>query len=83
VNFADSRVLMRLSLSSFNEESKVKGQTHYEDGKYYAVIVLTNGYEYYSGPFQSRSAAYRFSVKETAKHRWASANNMIYNTRGR
>lgn len=60
----------------------MKGKTHYEDRKYYAVIVLPNGHEYYSGPFNSRSAAYRRSVSETAKHQWASSIGMIYNTRG-
>ena len=60
---------------------QTKGKTYYE-GSYVAVIVLPNGYEYYSGSFKSRSAAYRHSVKETAKHRWASKIGMIYNTRG-
>lgn len=60
----------------------MKGKTHYEDRKYYAVICLPNGYQYHSGSFNSRSAAYRHSVKETEKHRWASRNGMIYNTRG-
>jgi hypothetical protein len=59
-----------------------KGSTHYEDGKYYAVIRLPNGHEYYSGAYKSKSAAYRYSVQETARHRAASANGMIYNTRG-
>ena len=61
--------------------ANMKGKTHYEDRKYYAVIVLKCGHEYYSGPFNSRSAAYRRSVSETAKHRFASSNGMIYNTR--
>ena len=59
-----------------------KGRTYYESTKYYAVISLPNGHEYYSGSFNSRSAAYRHSVKENAKHRWAAKIGMIYNTRG-
>ena len=58
-----------------------KGKTHYESGKYYAVICLPNCHEYYSGPFTSRSAAYRKSVKETALHKQAASCGMIYNTR--
>ena len=57
-------------------------KTYYEDGKYYAVITLPNGYTYYSGPFNSRSAAYRYSVKENKNHAWAYKNGMIYNTKG-
>jgi len=59
-----------------------KGKTHYEDGKYYAVIVLINGHEYYLGPFKTRSSAYRKSVKENASHRWGEKIGMQYNTRG-
>lgn len=60
----------------------MKGKTHYEDRKYYAVITSCKGHEYYSGAFNSRNAAYRYSVKENAKHRWAQSIGMIYNTRG-
>ncbi len=56
--------------------------THYEDGQFYAVITLPNGHTYYSGMFNSRSAARRFALKENAKHRWAASIGMIYNTRG-
>jgi len=60
----------------------MKGKTHYEDGRYYAVIVLPGGHEYYSGGFRSKSSSYRYSVKETAKHKWAFNNHSTYNTRG-
>lgn len=56
-----------------------KGKTYYEDGRYYAVITLPNGHEYYSGAFNSRSSAYRYSVEQNARHRWASKNGFIYN----
>jgi hypothetical protein len=46
------------------------------------VIVLPGGHEYYSGGFKSKSSAYRYSVKETEKHKWAFKTGMNYNTRG-
>jgi len=61
---------------------ETKGGSYYEDGRYYAVIRLPNGHDYYSGSFNSRSAAYRHSVKETAKHKFAATFGCIYNTRG-
>jgi hypothetical protein len=61
----------------------MKGRTYCEDRHYYAIISIPGGHEYYSGAFKSRSAAYRYSVKENAKHRWAQSIGMIYNTRGR
>jgi len=45
--------------------------THYEDRKFYAVITLPSGHDYYSGPFNSRSAARRFALKENQRHRFA------------
>jgi len=56
--------------------------THYEDGRFYAVITLPSGHDYYSGPFNSRSAARRFALKENQRHRFAASCGMIYNTRG-
>ena len=56
--------------------------THYESGKYYAVITLPNGHVYYSGGFNSRSAARRYAIRENARHKQASKMGMIYNTRG-
>lgn len=63
------------------ETSPMKGRTHEEGGRYYAIITLLNGHEYYSGAFNSRSSAYRYSVKETRKHRLAVINHMTYNTK--
>lgn len=60
----------------------MKGKTYYEDGVYYSVIMLPNGHEYYGNGCKSRSTAYRISVKETAKYKFAEDNGMIYNTRG-
>jgi hypothetical protein len=57
-------------------------KTYYENGKYYAIIYLPNGHTYYSGAFKSRSSARRYSIRETRRHKWASQNHMIYNTRG-
>ena len=57
-------------------------KTYSENGKYYAVITLPSGQTYYSGAFNSRSAAYRYSIKENAKHQQASRAGMTYNTRG-
>lgn len=34
-------------------------KTHYEDGKYFGRVLLNNGFEYYIGPFNSRSTARR------------------------
>lgn len=32
-------------------------KTHAEDGKFYGRVLLDNGFEYYIGPFNSRSTA--------------------------
>lgn len=56
-------------------------KTYSEGGKFYAVITLPNGHTYYSGAFNSRSAAYRYAVKENKKHQHAAKNGMIYNVR--
>ena len=47
----------------------MKGKTHYEDGKYYAVIMLPNGHEFYSGAFDTYAKAYYYSVKKTSFHK--------------
>lgn len=39
-----------------------KGRTHYESGKYYAIVELSNGHEIYYGPYTNRYSAYRKSV---------------------
>lgn len=59
----------------------MKGKTYQEGKLFYAVVSLPSGWTYYAGKFNSRSAAYRFSVKETAKHRFAHDNGFIYNTK--
>jgi len=46
-----------------------KGRTHYESGKYYAVVELSNGHEIYYGPYNSKSAAYSRSVKDNKAQR--------------
>lgn len=64
---------------SFAGHSQPK--THYEDGKYFAIIYLPNGFSYYSGAFNSRSTARRYSIRETNRHKQAAQRGMIYNTR--
>lgn len=56
-------------------------KTHYEQGKYYAIILIPNGHEYYKGPYHSRSVARRISIQETEKHKWALANHCHYNVK--
>ena len=41
-------------------------KTHYEDGKFFGRILLTNGWDYYLGPFNSRNTARR-AVLRTLK----------------
>ena len=44
----------------------MKGKTYCENGKYYAVILLPNGHEFYLGTFNTRAKAYYCSVKKTS-----------------
>lgn len=37
--------------------------THCEDGKFYGLVKIENGHEYYIGPFNSRSTARRAVLK--------------------
>lgn len=51
----------------------MKGKTYREDGWFYAVVTTPSGWTYYAGKFKSRSSAYRFSVKENEKHKFATS----------
>lgn len=59
----------------------MKGKTYREDGWFYAVVTTPSGWTYYAGEFKSRSSAYRFSVKENEKHKFAASFGCIYNTK--
>lgn len=51
----------------------MKGKTYQEGKWFYAVVSLPSGLTYYAGEFKSRSSAYRFSVKENEKHKFAAS----------
>ena len=46
-----------------------KGRTYAEGDRFYAIVSLPDIPEYYVGPFCSRSAAYRFSVRANANYK--------------
>ena len=45
-----------------------KQLTYQKDGKFYARFHLENGFEYCLGPFNSRSAAYRYAKAKSKEH---------------